>query len=330
MKNSNYAFATGKIRYLETKLPDGTDLERILDAPDLESAFKAFYDTDYAEHLFERKPEEFESVILDDLLENKKLLLQIVPDRDFIKFLLLEYDFYNLKVIFKEKLFKKELDYLLVPLGYFDPLILKRIVLGKEKIKIDQDIINFINEADSYLNENLLPHEIEFFFDKKYFSLYKKIAEKLKNKFIIDFVNLKIDLTNLRIFLRIKNLEKDVKFLSQALVISGKINTDDLINLYHQDIETAIKYFIKIFPPHFGKYFSEYLEKKELWLLEKRFFEAEIDYLRKAKYIAFGPEVVVAYFYAKENANKNVRLIMSGKLNKIERESLKERIRELY
>lgn len=326
----NYTFATGKIRYLETKLPDLVDLERMLDAPDLELAFKAFYDTDYAEYLFERKPEEFENVILDDLLENRKLLWQIVPDKNFIKFLLLEYDFYNMKVIFKEKLFQKELDYLLIPLGYFEIASLKKIIFEKEKISIDQEILDFINEADAYLNENLPPHEIEFFFDKKYFSIFKDLAEKLKNKFIIDFVNLKLDLTNLRIFLRTKNLEKDIKFFKEALVTPGGINTNDLINLYDQEIEVALKYFTKFLPSYFEKYFLEYSEKKELWLLEKRFFEAEIDYLKKAKYIAFGPEVVMAYFYAKKNANKNVRLIMSGKLNKIERELLKKRIRELY
>ena len=51
MKDSNYAFATGKIRFLENKLPDKNDIERMIDAPDLESSFKALYDTDYADNL---------------------------------------------------------------------------------------------------------------------------------------------------------------------------------------------------------------------------------------------------------------------------------------
>ncbi len=330
MKSVNYTFATGKIRYLETKLPDQVDLERMLDAPDLEKAFKAFYDTDYAQHLFERKPEEFEQVILDDLFENKKLLFQIVPDKDLIKFLLLEYDFHNLKVIFKEKLLNKDLDYLIIPLGFFEPNIFKKIIINGEKIKIDEEIQEFINKANSFLNQKPLPYQIEFFFDQNYFLIFKKIAKKLKNRFIIDFVNLKIDLTNLRIFIRLKNLKKDVKFLKEALIEPGKIKIEDFINFYPQDLEIAIKYFIKFLPPSLEKHFSEFQKEKNLWLFEKRLFEMEIEYLRKAKYIAYGPEIVVAYFYAKKNANKNVRLIMSGKLNKIERNILKERIRELY
>ncbi|MFN3301508.1 MAG: V-type ATPase subunit [Patescibacteria group bacterium] len=330
MKRINYTFITGKIRYLETKLLNVVDLERMIDAPNLESAFKILYDTDYGAHLLERKPEEFEMVILDDLLEDKKLLWQFVFDKDLIKFLLLEYDFHNLKVIFKEKLYNKDLDYLLIPLGFFEPVIFKKVIIDKERIKIDKEFQEIIDEANNFLKPDLHPYQIEFFFDQKYFLLLKKLAEKLKNKFIIDFVNLKLDLTNLRIFLRIKNLKRDVDFLSQALVIPGKIDINDLINLYHQDIEKTLKYLVKFLPPYFEKYFSEYLKEKDLWLLEKRFFEAEIEYLRKAKYIAYGPEIVVAYFYAKKNANKNIRLIMSGKLNKIENEILKGKIRALY
>ena len=330
MKSSNYTFVTGKIRYLETKLPDEIDLERMLDSPDLESAFKAFYDTDYAEHLFERRPEEFEKVILQDLEDNKKFLFQFVSDKDLIKFLLLEYDFHNLKIAFKEKLFNQNLDHLFLPLGFFDQNILKKIVFGEENIEIDEEIKEIIKEAKNTLNNSLPPYLIEFFFDKKYFFLYKKIAKRLKNKFLIDFVNLRIDLTNLRIFFRTKELNKDISFLKEALIGSGKINFDDFIRLYNENLEVSLKYFAKFLPINFEKYFQEFLKEKKIWLLEKRFFEGEIEYLRKAKFIAYGPEIVVAYFYAKKNANKNVRLIMMGKLNKIERESLKERIRRLY
>jgi V/A-type H+-transporting ATPase subunit C len=329
MKSSDYTFLTGKIRYLETKLPDFTDLERMLDAPDLDSAFKAFYDTDYAEFLPEKKPEEFEKVILEDLLESKRLLFQFVPDEDLIKFLLLEYDFHNLKVIFKEKLFDVNLDHLLIPLGFFDPEIFKKIILEEKKTKIDKDFEEIIEEAKKFLNKFLPFYLIEFFFDKKYFFLYKKIAERLKNKFLIDFVNFKIDLTNLRIFLRVKEMNKDIDFLKEALVGSGKIKENDFLKFFF-NLENGFKYFAKFLPIQFEKYFQEFLKEKNLKLFEKRCFEEEIRYLRKAKYIAFGPEVVVAYFYAKENANKNVRLIMTGKLNKIEREILKERLRELY
>jgi len=330
MKDSNYAFITGKIRYLETKLLDATDLERMIDAPDLESAFKVFYDTDYAEYLSEVHPDEFEKAVFEDLKHNREFLMKMIPDKDFVKFLLLEYDFFNLKVIFKEKLFKKDLSHLLITLGFFEVADLRKLVLDGGETKIDKIIKEVIDEANLIFKEKADPYKIEFFFDKKYFLVFKNLAEKLKNQFVLDFVKFKIDLTNLRIFLRLKNLGHPADLLKEALIDGGTILAEDFINLYRQDLDLAIKNLKKFFPSTFNKYLSDYLDKKEFWLLEKRLFDEEIDYLRKAKSVAFGPEIVAAYFYAKKNANKNTRLIMSGKLNQIDSLILKERVRRLY
>jgi vacuolar-type H+-ATPase subunit C/Vma6 len=48
MKGTNYIYASAKLRALEKLILDGTDIERMVDAPDLPSAFKVLHDTDYA------------------------------------------------------------------------------------------------------------------------------------------------------------------------------------------------------------------------------------------------------------------------------------------
>jgi V/A-type H+/Na+-transporting ATPase subunit C len=161
--------------------------------------------------------------------------------------------------------------------------------------------------------------------------LFKRLAKKLKNKFIINFVNLRINLINLRIFLRLKKSGLVMpEFLKEVLIEEGEITIDEFISLANQELSIILYHLAKKFPPNFAKYFSDYLEHHKFWLLEKRLFEEEIDYLRKAKSIAYGPEIVTAYFYAKRNANKNIRLIMNGKLNQMDNLILKERVRKIY
>ena len=53
-------------------------------------------------------------------------------------------------------------------------------------------------------------------------------------------------------------------------------------------------------------------------------------YLKKAKYIVFGPEPVFAYGLAKKRELSLVRLIGVGKFNQIPDELLKERMSETY
>ena len=58
--------------------------------------------------------------------------------------------------------------------------------------------------------------------------------------------------------------------------------------------------------------------------------EAELSVIREAKYISEGPLPAVGYFYAKKNAVRNLRLILTAKMNDIPVEDIKPRVRELY
>ena len=44
----------------------------------------------------------------------------------------------------------------------------------------------------------------------------------------------------------------------------------------------------------------------------------------------YGPEPLIAYFLAKKNNALIVRMILVNKLNKIEPEEIKDRLRDLY
>ena len=52
--------------------------------------------------------------------------------------------------------------------------------------------------------------------------------------------------------------------------------------------------------------------------------------IKAAKYDAFGPDPVVAYYYAKLAEIKNVRIILSAKAAGVPTETIKQRVREVY
>ncbi|HEX30202.1 TPA: V-type ATP synthase subunit C, partial [Candidatus Poribacteria bacterium] len=54
------------------------------------------------------------------------------------------------------------------------------------------------------------------------------------------------------------------------------------------------------------------------------------DYIRPAKYVAFGIEPLIAYLIAKEHEVKLIRIIMIGKINQLSMDSISERLREPY
>ena len=52
--------------------------------------------------------------------------------------------------------------------------------------------------------------------------------------------------------------------------------------------------------------------------------------IKPQQYSAFGLGPLAAYILARENEIKSVRIVLSGKLNHLPEESIRERIREMY
>ena len=59
-------------------------------------------------------------------------------------------------------------------------------------------------------------------------------------------------------------------------------------------------------------------------------FSDIMDYVKSAKYIALTLEPLIAYLHAKETEIKTVRIIMTSKINDIDSDTIKERVREAY
>lgn len=55
-----------------------------------------------------------------------------------------------------------------------------------------------------------------------------------------------------------------------------------------------------------------------------------LNFSKIGKYVTFGIEPLVGFITAKENDIKNIRIILSGKLNNISNDKIKERIRDTY
>jgi V/A-type H+-transporting ATPase subunit C len=55
-----------------------------------------------------------------------------------------------------------------------------------------------------------------------------------------------------------------------------------------------------------------------------------VEQTTQAKYLTYGPEIIYAYLFSKENEARQVRIILAGKQNGIRPEALKERLRECY
>jgi len=307
----SYLYPTASVKSREKKLFDQNDLERMIDAENIDRSFKIFNELSYADELLDMEsPLQYREVLAHDLKQVKEYIASISPDDRLNELIFAQYDFHNLKIIFKAKSIDKEPENLLE---------IKAISIDEYNKITKQAEIDLKKASNSY--------KIESYFDKIYFSFILEKAKKIKDKFLINLVKKQIDIANLKIILRSKLLERDFEEMSESIIISNLNIQED----YNKDLNALINKLKIIFSENkIDEILNNFLEKKDYYNLEKNLDNYLISLIKNNKMSSESPSVLACYILAKKNAIKNIRIIMSGKINGIKSEEIKERVRELY
>lgn len=333
MSDYNYAFSIAKIRSLEKKLVTKNQLERILDSENLNSFFEALNDTAYSKFFSSNNnPWEFQKIIDKELINAKKSLLKITPYPKELNWLWLKYDFLNIKYLIKSKLanspYQKEA---MNKLSSFDTDDIINYLDKKDSSKISKYYKKIIDYTLSLKEIEKNPYKIDLYLDNEYFKKLTYLKKEIKNKNLQNFIEVKIDLFNLKFFLRAKLLKKELNFIKQNINVSGIIDVKYLHELFSKNYSVFINH-PKLFA--YKKILNlsyEYLEKyKSLNMFEKLSYEYMVNLLWKSRLENLSPLPLVSYWLAKDNEAKLLRIIMIGKLNNINHAEIRLKLNKLY
>jgi len=333
----DYIYSSTYVRMAEKHLLDQTDIDRMIGASDAKEALKVLENTNYAqefkESISKTSANEYNRILKADLQEGKKMLYFLTDDEFLIKFVLSCFDVHNIKLFFKEKILNIDMGEFVSHHGTQDIEKIKKEVNG-ENTEIDEIFKSIIDDAKKECKKNKNANYIDLFLDKKDLELSLKLAKKIPGKGVTKLVKKKIDILNFKISVRSFLLEK-VDDMGKWLISGGNINYNEFLDrtrkaksleellglfrcLISKEAEEAIDYFLE----------DEVIEKREkISRFFKRLDDASIKDLRKTKFIFIDPEVIVSYFWARFNANRNVRIIIECKLAGIGNKEIAERVR---
>ncbi len=208
----------------------------------------------------------------------------------------------------------------------------EELIQIKDSTELDAFLDKEKKEIDRLLSEILLDEDLMRIYRNDESPDQALVAAELSRyPFVQDYIRHRIDLGNIKIFFRAKYLGFSEDRL-EGLILRGGFVGEEL------------------FLRNYGLSLAEVGEKlqaspyKELWMraadalgqretfveLERGIEDFLMTYLKKAKYIVFGPEPVFAYGLAKKRELSLVRLIGIGKFNQIPDQLLKERMSETY
>ena len=341
MNLTDFGYAIGRIRVLETRLLNQNEVERMLAASDAKEAYRILNELDYANHVGDiEKVENFQAVINAGLLDSKQILSEICPDPEVLLLLWLAYDIHNCKVLLKARLRQKALEdvqSILSDLGAIKIAKLVEVIFAEQLVAFglgpdyDQLLYQHLGKARKVLTKEGGLQAADLIMDKAYFELAKAIVQQKQNSFLQEYLNHVIDLHNIGLILRIAVAGEGLGPFSAAF-IEGASFARGVFEQLSQKSPAEIVEALKntAYGEMLIKTREDLSQHASFLELERQMYNHRIHFIRRAKLIAFGPEPIVAYFWTKLNNAQIIRLIMIGKLNGIPAEKIRPHLHDLY
>jgi len=188
------------------------------------------------------------------------------------------------------------------------------------------------------ISDLLLDKALSELLDKNILECGVRIIKIYPSEFLSDYISHVTDMHNIKTFLRLYIFQEPEAKLKNALIYEGFMQKEFFLRLYSQDLSHFLNRLEYI---HKGTRIINYatyltaavrkLEKESSFIsLEKAMNDFLIEVLKPAKYISFGPEPVLAYYFAKVNEINLMRLVILAKLNDLSGELIKERLNSVY
>ena len=142
---------------------------------------------------------------------------------------------------------------------------------------------------------------------------------------IRDYAESTVAVADIKIAVRSQKTAKSIEFMKRAMAECASVSVDQLSKAALAGADAISEYLLG----------TAYAEGAEALRTSPSAFERWCDNriiqtISPQKYNAFTIGPVIAYVIARQNEIKTVRIILSGKLNELPDDSIRERVREMY
>jgi V/A-type H+-transporting ATPase subunit C len=326
-----YAFASGRIRALEMKIIGRQRMERLAEARDMEDVMRLLSDTVYGEHLEEIEELGYETFLRHEEARVLALVDSLSHDEALSDVLRLEYDFNNLKVALRESFSGRDFSDLNTDLGKYPAGEIKEALAGEALGRIPAPLDEAAHRGSAAWDETSDPAEMDAAVDGVMFAHFLKVAGEHGVPYLEALMRVRIDLANIRTFLRARYIGLEPRGFERLLYPGGWVKTETLTETFQMPVEEVLSRFVfSPYRPVIEKGWQALERDNSFVPLEKEIDSYVISFLRLSKYFTFGFEIVMAYALLKKSEIKTLRLILAAKEKEMAPEAIKERIPDAF
>ncbi len=317
-----YTYAVARIRSKELSLLNGPFLEQLIAAKNYDECFQLLLDKGWG-HLDA-------STNSDALLSAERektwtLMSELVEDMSVFDVFLYANDYHNLKAAIKTVCTDSKLDNVFVSSGTIDPEIILKAVKEKEYTLLPEHMRAAAEEAFEVLLHTNDGQLCDIIIDKAALEAVYAAGKASGSELIEQYTELTVAAADIKIAVRSQKTGKSIDFVKRALAECDSLDVESLALAAVSDTDAVYEY-LSVTPYH------EAIQalKESPSAFERWCDNLIIEKIRSQKSNPFTVGPLAAYILARENEIKTVRIILSGKLNSLPVESMRERLREMY
>ena len=321
MADKQYVYAVARIRSKELSLLSGAFLDQLTAAKNYDECIQLLTEKGWGDD----STKSAEALLALEREKTWGLISELVEDVSVFDVFLYANDYHNLKAAIKEVRMGDEYPGIFMEQGTVDVKLIREAVQTREFQNLPAAMRTPAEEAYKALLHTQDGQLCDIIIDKAALDAICAAGKSSGNEFLELYAELTVAAADIKTAVRASRTGKDRAFLEQALAPCGSINVARLAQAAIEGVDSIGSYLET----------TAYADAVEELRRSPSAFERWCDNLliRKIKpqqYSAFGLGPLAAYILARENEIKSVRIVLSGKLNHLPEESIRERIREMY
>ncbi|MCI8599735.1 MAG: V-type ATPase subunit [Lachnospiraceae bacterium] len=322
MSDLEYTYAVARIRSKEVSLFSAATIDQLMACKTHESCLqflqeKGWGDTD--------TPMDAELILTREREKTWEVIRELVTDMSVFDVLDYPNAFHNLKAAIKEVCTEGT-----VPnIFYKDTKPSGEEILEAIRERDFSRLPSYMSEAAAEAFETLLHTRdgqlCDVIVDKAALDAIGAAGRSAKDEIIRNYAESTVAVADIKIAVRAQKTAKSLEFMKRAMAECDTLSVDALAHAALSGMDAIREYLNG----------TDYAEGAEALAESPSAFERWCDNMiiktiRPQKYNSFSVGPVVAYALARENEIKTVRIILSGKLNGLSDDSIRERVREMY
>ncbi len=322
MGKADYTYAVARIRSKELKLFSRKDIDNLIDLPSYEDAVRYLLDKGWGSGDDNASAEEILSAENDKIWS---LMSELVDEENVFDVFLLQNDFHNLKVAIKGITRNLNVSGMFADYGKLPGEKIYNLVEKRQYSSLPDCLKSAAEEAMDALLRTSDGQLCDIIIDRACMQSVYSAAQSSENHIIRLYAELFVAGADIKIAVRCTKTGKTLDFIRNALAPCETLNigalaaaaakgTDDVCAYLSGTSYKAAVDELKKSPAAFEKYCDDLLTEK----------------MRSQKWEPFTIGPLIAYIIARQNEIKTVRIILSGKLNDLEIDAVKERVRLMY